>query len=177
MTLFDFADTADGQTIELPPEDLLVAFTVPGTPQQRGSKRAGLIPKKGGGWLEKNGRPIVAARDDNEKSAGWMELARVCAARAWQGRPLHLDPVALSIEFRFARLKDHYGSRKGVRYVKDSAPYYKAGTPDLDKLVRALGDSLTSVVLGDDKQIVALRDVRKVYTGGSACAVVQLFRI
>jgi hypothetical protein len=39
-------------------------FTVLGRGQQRGSKQASLIPKRGGGFVEKNGRPMVVARDD-----------------------------------------------------------------------------------------------------------------
>lgn len=175
--MFDMTADADGQTVAIEP-DLLVEFTVPGTPQQRGSKRAALIPKKEGGWItDKNGRPIVAARDDNEKSKGFLQLAKIVAANAWGEQPLHQGPVALAIEFRFARLKGHYGSRKGVRYVKDSAPRFVATTPDLDKLVRTICDSLSTTILADDKQVAVLRDIAKVYTDGPACAVVRVFRL
>tara|TARA_Y100000593_G_scaffold85161_1_gene161823 strand:+ start:3227 stop:3667 length:441 start_codon:yes stop_codon:yes gene_type:complete len=60
-------------------------------------------------------------------------------------------PMAVRAEFRFTRPKSHYG-KKGLR---PSAPEHKSTRPDLDKIVRACGDSLQeSSVVRDDSQIV-----------------------
>lgn len=129
-----------------------IRFTVIGKPQQRGSKQAVLIPKRGGGFVEKNGRPIVAAKDDNQNSKEWMGQVRDAAHRAFQGE-LIAGPVRLTVKFYFKRPGNHFRSGDRSKPLKDGVPTWHAGTPDLDKLVRALGDSLTGVVLVDDKQI------------------------
>jgi Holliday junction resolvase RusA-like endonuclease len=131
-----------------------IAFTVFGRPQQRGSKQAVLIPKRGGGWVEKNGRPIVVAKDDNENSKEWMGQVRDAAHDAFQGELIR-GPVRLTVRFYFKRIKGHYRTGKRAAELRDDAPYFHASTPDLDKLTRALADSLTGVVLADDKQIAA----------------------
>lgn len=64
-------------------------------------------------------------------------------------------PVLVRVEFLFDRPKSHYGSKKGVPYVKGGAPYWKASDPDLDKLQRSVGDALAQGgVLKDDNLIV-----------------------
>ena len=79
-----------------------IKFTVIGRPQQRGSKKVGLIPKRGGGFLEKNGRPIVAARDDNEKSKAWMDSVKFAAYQAYRGQLL-TGAIELRVTFFFKR--------------------------------------------------------------------------
>lgn len=131
----------------------LLTFAVLGRPQQRGSKQAVLIPKRGGGWVTKNGRPIVAAKDDNPKSKDWMQEVRSAAHAAWQGRPLIVEPVELTIRFYFARPAAHFGSGRNASLLKPSAPRIHAQSPDLAKLIRCLEDALTGVVWRDDKQV------------------------
>ena len=56
-----------------------ISFTVIGRPQQRGSKKVGLVPQRGGGFLVKHGRPVVVARDANDQSkAGMAAVKCVC---------------------------------------------------------------------------------------------------
>jgi len=129
-----------------------ISFTVIGRPQQRGSKKVGLIPKRGGGFVEKNGRPIVVARDDNEDSKPWMDSCKLAAMQVYRGELLR-GPIELLVRFHFKRPESHYGSGKNAGTLKQSAPEYHAQSPDLDKLVRCLGDSLTGVVYVDDRQV------------------------
>ena len=145
-----------------------ISFRVEGVPQPRGSKLPSLIPKRGGGWVKKGGRPIVVARDDNKKSKPWMGVVAAAAREAYQGELLH-GPIRLKVAFFFPRIKGHYGSGKNASKLKASAPVRHTQKPDVDKLCRALLDSLTGVIWGDDRQICELY-AAKYYDeqGGSA---------
>jgi Holliday junction resolvase RusA-like endonuclease len=131
-----------------------ISFTVIGRPQQRGSKQATLIPKRGGGFVTKNGRPIVVAKDMNKNSKEWMGQVRDAAHDAFQGELLR-GPVKLTARFYFQRIKGHYRTGARAHELRPDVPTFHASTPDLDKLVRCLCDSLKGVVLADDKQIAA----------------------
>lgn len=160
----------------LPPEtQTAIRFTVYGRPQQRGSKQAVLIPKRGGGWVTKNGRPIVAAKDDNPNSKEWMGQVRDAAAAAFQGELIQ-STVRVELACYFRRPKSHFRTGKNAHLLRDDAPRYHAGTPDLDKLQRAIGDSLSGVVLCDDKQI-AIWQAQKCWTNEAERAEVTIERI
>jgi crossover junction endodeoxyribonuclease RusA len=133
-----------------------IAFEVDGRPQQRGSKRA---------FASKNGgRPRMV--DDNAKSGPWMDAvahrARVAMLTFGEDTPLLDGPLRLWAVFRFKRPKAHY-LKSGLRA---DAPQWHTSTPDTDKLTRAIGDAMTGVVYGDDKQIADVL-VSKVYTESS----------
>jgi crossover junction endodeoxyribonuclease RusA len=70
------------------------------------------------------------------------------------GEPFR-EPISCSLTFQFHRPLIHYGTGRNAELVKASAPPYPAKPPDLDKLTRAIWDSLTSVVWVDDAQVVA----------------------
>lgn len=153
-----------------------IEFTVYGTPQQRGSKQAGLIPKRGGGFLTTaTGRPIVAARDDNPKSKDWMQEVRSAAVQAigpnWE---LITCPIELSIAFYFARPKSHYGSGKNASQLKPSSPLFHAQSPDLAKLIRCLEDALTGIVWRDDRQVFRYSSMQRFWTQAQEKAVVTI---
>jgi Holliday junction resolvase RusA-like endonuclease len=78
------------------------------------------------------------------------------------GYPPWVGPVTLRAVFIFPRPKTHFGTGRNAERVKESAPGWKTTAPDLDKLVRALGDALTGVVFRDDAQIVDIA-VTKIY--------------
>lgn len=128
-------------------------FTVLGRAQQRGSKVASLIPKRGGGFITHNGRPVVAARDSNKKSKDWMQEVKSAAISQLGEIKLLTGPIELTAEFYFARPSSHYGSGKNANVLKPSAPIVHAQSPDLAKLLRSLEDALTKVVWLDDKQV------------------------
>lgn len=131
-------------------------FVVLGRAQQRGSKQASLIPKRGGGFIEKNGLPMVVARDMNAKSKTWMQEVKWAAISALGQIELITSPIELTARFYFCRPQSHFGSGKNAGVLKASAPSIHAQSPDLDKLTRALGDSLTGVLIHDDKLIARI---------------------
>ena len=119
----------------------LIEFGVSGLPAPQGSKNPW------GGESSKNLRP-------------WRNDIAVAAQKQMQGQPPHPEPVMLRAVFVFPRPKHHYGTGRNAGVRKASAPGWKSSAPDLDKLVRALGDALTGIVFRDDAQIVELQAVK-----------------
>ena len=125
----------------------LVSVTVPGLPQPQGSAKA----------YRRGQRVIVTS--DNPRLAAWRDrlaygiVASRQAAAALHGHPVvrHDGPVRMSLVFRLVRPKSA---------AKRAWPTTR---PDLDKLVRAVGDAMTDAgVWRDDSQLVAL-EATKVY--------------
>lgn len=114
-----------------------ISFVVYGVPQSQGSIRA-FMPKGAK-------HPVLTSTNKNLKS--WRQDMCVAAFDASQRVPKGYfprpDAVRLKALFFFQRPK----SAKGL---------YKITKSDLDKLVRAVGDSLTGIVYDDDSQIVEL---------------------
>jgi Holliday junction resolvase RusA-like endonuclease len=54
----------------------------------------------------------------------------------------------------FGRPKGHFGTGRNAGRLKPSAPLYVQTNPDVDKLLRAIGDALTQVAITDDRCIV-----------------------
>jgi len=124
-----------------------IAFTVIGHPQPQGSTKA--FVRRG-----RQGRAYAAVTHDNPRVKGWRQLVAEQAQSA-VGDELFLGAVVLTVIFRLPRP----GSlpKKARHHTK---------LPDLDKLVRAIGDGLSGVAFLDDKQIVDLH-ARKQYTSGA----------
>lgn len=116
-----------------PVEDrvLLVVF-VPGLPRPEGSLRHIRM----GNHI----RTVHASHDD---LLMWRSTVASYAADLWGDAPAFDDPVAVQVDFYLPRPKS---APKRQRY-----PHRK---PDLDKLLRAILDSLTGVVLVDDARVV-----------------------
>lgn len=113
--------------------------TIPGTPQQQGSKTRGA-----------NGTMYEA----NRNLKPWRAHAITQLRAAWAGEPI-THGVHVTARFIFARPKSHYRTGRNAHLLRDDAPIFKTSAPDLDKLCRALGDALTqSGVLRDDALIV-----------------------
>ena len=80
-----------------------------------------------------------------------------------------LAPVSLRCEFVFARPNSHYVGDDPVRgKLKANAPVLHTSTPDLDKLLRAVGDALTGVLYADDSQVVSYDGSLKRYVSSAA---------
>jgi len=131
----------------------IIRLTVFGRPEQRGSKTPWLPRHKDGSLVMKNGRPVIATMDANKKSKAWMSQVRSAAGSEMLGTNLVTGPISLSIAFYFARPKSHFGSGKNASVLKLSAPAWHTQTPDVDKLVRCLTDSLSGIVFADDRQV------------------------
>lgn len=101
-------------------------------------------------------------REDNPATRPWRAAVAAEAHQAMNGRPLLTGPVTLEVSFAFPRPKSHYRSGRHAADLKRGAPVYCPVRPDLDKLLRAIGDALTGTVLRDDAQIVEAH-ARKTY--------------
>jgi Holliday junction resolvase RusA-like endonuclease len=122
-----------------------------GEPAPQGSKTA----------IVRNGRAIMF--EANKRLPEWRETVLMGAtiARAEQGGLTILGPVTVMMTFHMPRPKSV--SRR-----------YPNSAPDLDKLVRAVGDALQeSEVLANDGQIVTLV-AHKVYAENSTYAGVEI---
>jgi Holliday junction resolvase RusA-like endonuclease len=175
-TLFDTGPPAAGEA--QPPAVVAwteaVRFTVPGHPEQRGSKH-GLVQKRWKG--EKSivfrgsvscervdgewrvyGDPMVLMTDDNRDSKRYMDRLRVQARKLWGRRELLDCPIALAADFYFERPKNQYGTGKNAALLKPSAPAFHAQSPDLAKLLRCVEDALTDAIWTDDKLVCMYRE-------------------
>jgi len=119
-----------------------IEFVVYGKPAQMGSKKA----------FVRGGRAIITD-DNSEKRKQWANAVSSVAAEVMRGRDLISSPVQLRAMFYFRRPNSHYGSGRNATTLKASAPEMHSQTPDLDKLIRCLGDALTGIVFRDDALI------------------------
>ena len=62
-------------------------------------------------------------------------------------------PIAVHITAHFKRPKSHYGTQKGVPYLKDTAPKHHTGKPDVDNIGKFYLDVLNGIVFVDDRQV------------------------
>lgn len=119
-----------------------LSFTVPGVPQPKGS---GSIVA-GGHYIEAGTGP------SRRKKTSWYSKVAEHALLALPGLAsgLKIDsPVSASVLFRFPIPKSRL---RGKRALKVGDPH--VSKPDCDKLIRAIGDSLTrGRLIGDDALI------------------------
>jgi crossover junction endodeoxyribonuclease RusA len=127
-----------------------LAFVVPGVPAPQGSKN----PYGG---------------EANPRTRPWRAAVSAAAAEEMHGKELLWGPLYAHVVFVMPRPKSHYRANGELR---PDAPIYHAGTPDLDKLQRAIGDSLSGIAIHDDKQIAEWQ-CEKVY-GHPARAIIQV---
>jgi Holliday junction resolvase RusA-like endonuclease len=129
-----------------------IEITIHGEPAPQGSKTR----LRSGGM-----------REANPNTAPWRSTVTAAANKTMAGRPPLVGPLELRATFAFVRPASHYRSGRHAGELKPSAPAYRSSRPDLDKLVRAIGDALTGVVYRDDAQIAIVR-AEKHY--GTPCA-------
>jgi Holliday junction resolvase RusA-like endonuclease len=118
----------------------IVVFRVRGIPIPQGSARPFIA----------GGRARIATK--SPALMAWRHAIATAAAGAMGERPVLTGPVRLSATFSLPRPPSI--PRKRI---------YPTTKPDLDKLVRALLDGLTGVVLVDDKLVVSFGNVDKAY--------------
>lgn len=119
---------------------MTISFRVTGRPKPGGSKRG----------FVRGGRAVVV---EASKNVPWIEAVKFAAQSEYQG-PLLDEPLALSVDFYFARPKGHFGTGKNAGNLKPSAPSFPAKMPDLSKIVRSTEDAMTGVIYRDDALIV-----------------------
>lgn len=135
-----------------------VSFTVPGVPAPQGSKT----------------RTKWGVREDNPNTKPWRSATAGEAIDVMQGRELLTGPLALEAVFYFPRPKGHYGSGKNANALKPSAPIHHTSTPDADKLLRAIGDSLKGIVCRDDSQLAIVRGEKRYGTPSAHITVREI---
>lgn len=126
---------------------------VPGHPFPQGSKRH-----------IGNGRMIEASAGLKKWRATITAhaIAETIRAERNGGRWPATGPCTLIVTFHFPRPKHHYRTGKYAHLLRDVAPREMQVGPDLDKLVRAVGDAMTQGgVVVDDKQISVIRAAKK----------------
>lgn len=122
-----------------------VLLIVPGVPVPQGSVRAFLA----------GGRAVVAQGGSQWNRARLAEFRADLAEQFTrkQGKRIN-GAVTLTVHALFARPKSHYGTGRNAHRLKPSAPRAHTKKPDLDKLIRAVGDALTNAgVIEDDARI------------------------
>lgn len=66
-------------------------------------------------------------------------------------------PVEIVLSFYFARPLGHFRTGRNAHLLRDAAPSWPTGKPDLDKLERAVFDGLTDAgAWADDSQVVSV---------------------
>jgi crossover junction endodeoxyribonuclease RusA len=147
----------------MPSSPASFTFRVLGTPVPQGSVKA-------------YGSRVVA---NNEHALGsWRSDVASAAQRA---KPANWDinaAVSLRCEFVFPRPLSHYGTGKNATKLKPSAPRYHVKTPDVDKLVRgvadSIGDAVARVLLNNDSQIVTLYAAKRYSTDDFLGAIITV---
>lgn len=137
----------------------LVEFEVIGTPAAQGSKRH-----------VGNGVMVETAKGHKPWRQAVAAAARDVAEHDDVAAPFD-EPLRLSVVFRFAMPK----SRKAA--VRRNGVGPKVSAPDLDKLVRAVGDALTESGLIRDDALICEVHASKVEVVGWTGAVVMLSKV
>jgi len=116
------------------------------------------------------GSRVVA--NNAESLASWRSDV---AAAAHRHKPA---AVSLRCEFVFPRPLSHYGTGKNAGKLKDSAPVHYTKTPDLDKAVRgvadSIGDAVARVLLHNDSQIVSIYATKRYQTDDFLGAIITV---
>ncbi len=123
----------------------MIEFTVYGEAVAKGSTRAFPLMRGGKPVLGPGGRPVTITTADNPKTKDWQTLVSLSAQRF--GPEVLLDgPVAIELFFYLRRPKSLTPKKRPYPTVK----------PDLDKLIRAIGDGLKGKIYSEDARIVKI---------------------
>lgn len=126
-----------------------LAITVRGLPAPQGSKRH-------------VGKGVMVESSKHVKP--WREAVKFAALEVvgddWK---LFDGPLLVSMVFMFARPKGHFRTGRWAHLLRDSAPLFPHGKPDLSKLARATEDALTGIVWVDDSRVVEYELLAKRY--------------
>lgn len=155
-----------------------IEFDVLGTPAPQGSKRAFNHRTTGRVVTIESGHAKVQTwRGDVVRAA--MEARDVLAAEGHRSagyltEPLFTGPVHVDVEYRFVRPKSHYRTGRNAHILRDTAPAYPAGKPDVDKLQRSTFDALSAKhgagLWRDDCQVVDVH-ASKVYAARAGATI------
>lgn len=121
-----------------------LTFDVYGTPAPQGSKR-----HVGHGVLVESSKKVKPWRE----SVKWAAIE----AKPHEWRQSFDGPVHVAVTFRFPRPKFHFRTGKNAHLLRENAPVFPSGRPDLDKCLRSTLDALGEAgVFKDDAQVVLI---------------------
>jgi crossover junction endodeoxyribonuclease RusA len=139
-----------------------VEFRVPGKP----------IPQ-GGMTAFNRGNKVTVAHKRPKELMNWRALVTLTAAKHFP-QPI-TGAVRLDVAFMLTRPKSHYGSGRNSDVVRPTAPVYPTVSPDIDKILRALLDSLSTIAFVDDKQVIHVNVTKQyVYPGDAPSTWVRV---
>ena len=122
------------------------------------------------------GSRVVAS--NREALGSWRTDVASAAHRARPDDWNKSAAVSLRCEFVFPRPKSHFGTGGNAGKLKASAPEHHTKTPDLDKLTRAIGDSLgeavAQVLLVNDASIVSIHAIKRYATDDFLGAIITV---
>lgn len=102
--------------------------------------------------------------ESSKRVKPWRQDVKHATLDALGGRLQLLGPVRLDVLFLLPRPKGHYRTGRFAHLLRDSAPLYPAGKPDIDKLLRSTLDGLGEAgVWRDDAQVVCIDQLAKAY--------------
>lgn len=103
--------------------------------------------------------------DANPKLRPWRKHVAdtVAAWRLITQQQTYTVPVAANLAFVLPRPKGHWRTGRNAHLLRDSAPRHPGVKPDLDKLVRAIFDALTTAQLWTDDALVCHATIAKRY--------------
>ncbi len=108
----------------------------------------------------------------NPRTKPWRAAVAAEAALAMGDKEPLAGPISLTVGFWFPRPKSHYRTGKRDAELRDTAPLWHSGRPDTDKLLRAIGDALTGIVVRDDSQLARI-NAFKAYGAAEAVVIVR----
>ena len=136
----------------------LVQFEVVGVPRAQGSKRAFSV----------NGRAVVAESNPLGHAA-WRKAVADRALAVAEKVGILEGPLTLTVTFRFAMPKSKSKSQRSSGVIP------KASAPDLDKLLRCLGDGLQAAgLVRDDAQFASISATKVEVADGWVGAAITL---
>ncbi len=121
-----------------------ISFFVPGIPAPQGSKTP---------W----------GTEANPRTKPWRAEVVAHAIEAFGDVDPMKGPIHLEVIFVFPRPQSHYRTGKRADELRDDPAIWHSKRPDADKLLRAIGDSLTIAGVWRDDSQVAETFVRKRY--------------
>jgi Holliday junction resolvase RusA-like endonuclease len=133
------------------PGGALLSCAVLGLPRPQGSMR--LFRAPAGHEVAKYSDPVYE----------WRRMVTAAVIAATEGRTPTGEAVLLDVVFRLPRPKGHWGTGRNAGVLRGSSPFHPKTSPDLDKLLRAVSDSITDAgtVWHDDAQVVAIAAMKE----------------
>jgi Holliday junction resolvase RusA-like endonuclease len=149
-----------------------LTFTVIGTPAPGGSKK--------GFYNKALGRVMIVEAGKNTKT--WRQAVVESARAAIQKfvletcRPFDKfeGPLRVTCSFLMPRTQAHYGKKKGVKYLKDTAPHWHITKPDATKLFRSTEDAISDAGVWYYDSQVAVQDIKKIYSDDFTGATITI---